>query len=121
MRRNDARESFFLETQDVRRISGMNKRFSVIRLLVSSFAFYFLSPPTYTYQENFACFVHKTRPTRKIDHSWEIGEAIFICFFYVRSCCHTFEEEIRDGNSTSIYHLTMNSEKQRMQRLKSCE
>lgn len=46
MRRNDARESFFLETQDVRRISDINKRFSVIRLLVSSFAFYFLSPPT---------------------------------------------------------------------------
>lgn len=46
MRRNDARESFFLETQDVRRISDTNKRFSVIRLLVSSFAFYFLSPPT---------------------------------------------------------------------------
>lgn len=31
------------------------------------------------------------------------------------------EEEIRDGNSTSINHLIMNSEKQRMQRLKSCE
>lgn len=31
------------------------------------------------------------------------------------------EEEIRDGNNTSINHLTMDSEKQRMQRLKSCE
>lgn len=46
MRRNDARESFFLATQDIRRISDMNKRFSVSRLLVSSFAFYFLSPST---------------------------------------------------------------------------
>lgn len=62
----------------------------------------------------------KRRFTRKIDHSWEIGELfLFVPFMFDPVAIH--EKEIRDDNGTSINHLTMNSEKQRMQRLKSCE
>lgn len=59
-------------------------------------------------------------PQRKLIILGKSGKLfLFVSFMFDLVAIH--EEEIRDGNSTSIYHLTMNSEKQRMQRLKSCE